>query len=553
MGKKRNNASRLAGRRYGPYDFEAMASNTALPMLPQLVPSQVCFGCTVCCRFPEADSFLRPYFTDEEVHRAVAAGVNRSSFPDPSGTQVKLVPHPNGEGFICPAFDPDTSHCTIYAVRPLDCQIYPFALMWNQTHTEVMLGWDSKCPFLPEGTEHRALANRQGGDESISGSTDDPANLKALASSPALDTYAVQIAELVERDATLAAIAAHPRLIGPFQEDVVVLRTLPVLTRRLTVTGVPRSLLLTSLSIRDRQKFDAICAAYETALGAYAFAWHFIWKDLFAYSYAKISNHFCLFAQYADGIYMPLPPLLMDTRHSSLVTRHGDASLVAAVEGCFDFMRERNGGSAVSRIENVAEGQRCTFEGLGYRVAAKDPDYVYRTTDLVTLAGDRYKAQRAAVNQFRRLGHVRMEPYCLDQRDACLRLLHDWAEQKRARGLDEPARHMLEDSMPAHRQALTYFEELGLRGSVVRVGEAIRGYTFGYDRSPKVFCILLEVADRSIHGLAQFLFQKTCEEAQQRNVEYVNALDDSGLADLAKTKQAYHPVELVASYVVTEN
>ena len=506
-------------------------------MLPQLVPSQVCFGCTVCCRFPEADSFLRPYFTEQEVARAITAGVDRSSFPHSSGTQVRLVPHPTGEGFICPAFDPETSHCTIYAARPLDCQIYPFALMWNETHSKVVLGWDRKCPFLNDGHGQWGMGNGQ----------------DTHASRGEMDNYAARIAEMLERDDILATVKSHPRLIGPFQDDVVILRTLPVLTRHLTVASPPASLLLTPLSVLDRQRFEALCAAQENALGAYAFAWHFIWKDLFAYSYAEIFNHFCLFADYADGVYMPLPPLLMGGSHSPPGACHGDASFAAAVEGCFDFMSRRNGGSAVSRIENVAESRRSIFNQLGYRLAAKDPDYLYRTTDLVTLAGDRYKAQRAAVNQFRRMGNFRMEPYEPRQQEACLRLLHDWTEQKRSRGLDAPARQMLEDSIPAHRQALTSFKELGLRGSVVWVGEAIRGYTFGYDRSSKIFCVLLEVADRSIHGLAQFMFQETCKEAQRRNMEFVNALDDSGLADLAKTKRAYHPVELVPNYVVAKS
>ncbi len=38
-----------------------------LPMVPQLVPSKTCLTCEVCCRFPEADIFLRPYFTAEEI------------------------------------------------------------------------------------------------------------------------------------------------------------------------------------------------------------------------------------------------------------------------------------------------------------------------------------------------------------------------------------------------------------------------------------------------------------------------------------------------------
>src|SRR5437868_9945275 len=31
--------------------------------LPQLVPSRTCLQCDVCCRFPDPDSSLRPYFT----------------------------------------------------------------------------------------------------------------------------------------------------------------------------------------------------------------------------------------------------------------------------------------------------------------------------------------------------------------------------------------------------------------------------------------------------------------------------------------------------------
>ena len=101
-----------------------------MPLL-QLVPSRVCLQCDVCCRFPEAGSFLRPYFTAEEIQRAVARGINPAHFPDPNGSQVSVVPNPSGEGYLCPAFDPATSHCRIYDDRPLDCQIYPLAVMWG--------------------------------------------------------------------------------------------------------------------------------------------------------------------------------------------------------------------------------------------------------------------------------------------------------------------------------------------------------------------------------------------------------------------------------------
>jgi len=91
---------------------------------------------------------LRPFFTGDEIRAAVAAGLTPELFPTTEGTQIDLVPNPAGEGYVCPAFDTETSHCRIYEVRPLDCRLYPFALMWDAERTHVLLGWDTKCPYM---------------------------------------------------------------------------------------------------------------------------------------------------------------------------------------------------------------------------------------------------------------------------------------------------------------------------------------------------------------------------------------------------------------------
>src|ERR1043165_6688290 len=113
---------------------KATLVSTAPRILPQFVPSSACFTCEVCCRFPDPDSELRPYFTGEEIVRALAHGLDAAAFPDAGGTQVALVPDARGEGFRCPAFDRATGACRIYEYRPLDCQLYPLALMWDADH-----------------------------------------------------------------------------------------------------------------------------------------------------------------------------------------------------------------------------------------------------------------------------------------------------------------------------------------------------------------------------------------------------------------------------------
>jgi len=516
-----------------------MPRSKLLPMatLPQLVPSRACFSCDVCCRFPEEDSFLRPYFTAEEIHGAVSHGLDPAHFSKPTGCQVTLVPDPSGEGYLCPAFDPSTSRCRIYDSRPLDCQLYPLALMWSADGSEVLLGWDSKCPFLHDPVTRNALRVTGGG--------------------LSIEAYADRIASLIERDETIGTLVRHPRLIGPFQEDVVVLQPLPRLTERLSVARetvnvkreapqplTPHPLRLMDLTFTDRTKLEQVCAHVDTPLAHYAFAPHVVWRECFSYRWAEAAGCFCLFAEYADGVFMPLPPLA--SRHASRVTRH-------VMETCFAVMRERNKGTAVSRIENIPEELKPAFESLGYRLVPKDPDYLYRASDLAGLVGDRYKSQRAACNRFVRVyATAKLEAYQEADSDECLALFRNWAAQKQQEPCDELASHMLSDAESAHREALVQPEALGLVGRVVRVGAAIRGYTFGYRRSASVFCVLFEVADRTIPGLAQFMFKELCREAAGEGYKFVNAMDDSGLPSLARSKRAYHPVQLVTSFIATE-
>lgn len=496
------------------------AERARLRVLPQIVPSHVCLRCDVCCRFPEPDSGLRPYFTDDEIRRAVEAGLPPAAFADASGGQVRVVPNPLGEGYLCPAFDPATSHCRIYEARPLDCRLYPFALMWSADGREVLLGWDAKCPFLREGGGHEA------------------------------EVRAAEVAALLEAEDSLDELAAHPRLIGRFQEDVVVLRLLPRLTARLRpaassaprVPASPSSVVLAPLALDDRARFERAVAAIETPLGAYAFPYHFIWRRVLAYSSAELHGHLCLFAESPDGLFMPLPPLPIG---------EGTETFPAAIEACFAVMRARNGDSAVSRIENVAEELVPRFLAAGCQVAPKDADYLYRAEDLVRLAGDRYKSQRAACNRFARGGRFAVAPYRERDREACLALYRRWAAQREARGLSAAARHMLEDSASAHDEALTHAEALGLTGLVIRVEGAIAAYTAGYRRAPAVFCVLLEVADRSLPGLASFLFRECCREAAAHGAALINTLDDAGLPGLAASKRAYHPLRLASSFIAT--
>ena len=490
--------------------LESEPSVTAPKTLPQLVPSSACFRCDVCCRFPEAESFLRPYFTPEEITAAVASGVPAASFPHTSGSRITLVQNPTGEGYVCPAFDVTTSRCGIYEARPLDCQLYPLALMWDATQEQVLLGWDTKCPFVRDEVPR------------------------------AITAHAERVTSLLATEAMIERVVANPCLIGRFQDDVVVLKSLPQLAARLMLQRVdPR---LHPLTLSDAPRFvralEQANVLSPDAPAAYAFPYHYVWTSRLPYWWMESRETFFLFVQSPDGWFIPLLPL-------------GPRPLDQTAEEAFMLMRQWNGPSPVSRIENVMGLQKQALEGAGLQCRRKDGDYLYKAEALAALAGDHYKSQRALCNRVEREQVIVTEPYRESHGAACRSLYELWAAQKQDGNLDPMGTLLLEDAKSAHGRVFAEHERIGLSGTVAIAEDTIVAYTFGYWLTPRTWCVFLEVADRSIAGLAQWLFRETCRDAIKQGATYINAMDDGGLPGLRKAKLAYRPTAVIDNWVIT--
>jgi Fe-S-cluster containining protein len=171
-----------------------------------VVPPAWCIDCDVCCRFPEKNSFLAPYFTPEEIVAATEildrVGMGLLSGKPKTGCTIILIPYL--EGYICPAFDPATTQCKIYDARPIDCKLYPFAILWDPSGKEVLLGVDTKCPFVTEHAEDGLLKEAS-----------------------------LEIASAIESPPLLDILASNRDLTGPYQDDVIPLFTLKGLTSRI--------------------------------------------------------------------------------------------------------------------------------------------------------------------------------------------------------------------------------------------------------------------------------------------------------------------------------
>ena len=272
----------------------------------------------------------------------------------------------------------------------------------------------------------------------------------------------------------------------------------------------------------------------QAELSRYAVAPHYIWRNFFDFYWTIIDDQFCLFANQDGDYFMPILPMGVSLNQN-------------VIQQAYGFTLEANRAKQIARIENVPEGFIPFFQQMGFRSVRKETEYLYETDALVELKGDRYKSKRASYNALiRNYPAAQLQPYQPAHLPDCLALYKSWQQERGARVHDDIYRAMLEDSRHSHRAALMNYEELGLIGRIVFIDGGLKGYTFGYHLTSEIFCVLFEVTDLEIKGLAQFLFREFCRE--QAAYRWINTMDDSGLENLKRVKLSYRPVKQLSSY-----
>jgi len=115
------------------------------------------------------------------------------------------------------------------------------------------------------------------------------------------------------------------------------------------------SITLHPLKISDRLKvhqcLTATALGGNTPLANWAFPPHYVWKDVLPYFWSEVDGWWCLFAEHADGLFMPLPPQGPKPR----VGAPPSGSLQDVLTQVMTFMDTKNNNTQTSRIENIPE------------------------------------------------------------------------------------------------------------------------------------------------------------------------------------------------------
>ena len=407
-------------------------------MLKQIITSKICLSCDVCCRFLDENASLSPIFLPHEITPKVKPNLDKSG-------RAKLKPC--DRLYVCSFFKTKNNKCSIYSKRPLDCRLYPFAIMFDEKREHIVLGIDKLCPFSANPAYQDSIKN-----------------------------YFHYLVDLLEQKEFASLIARNPEFIGVFQEDVAQFSSLDTLTK--LIVSNPGKNGFKEISLEDKPEFDSFFGKTGVWDSGSNFVNLYIWKE----------------------------------KNPAWWKKTGDA---------FEILLETD------------------FGYMDFSSLKKFPDYIYLRKDLAELKGDKYKHKRASCNYFAKNYKFQYLAYEPKMKNDCLKLFSKWTAGRKKAFSDLYYNKLLEDSFSCHKLAMENFKELGLTGRVIKIRGKIAAYTFGFEITKDMFCVLLEVCDLKFKGIAEFIFREFAKEMIRYS--YINTMDDSGLENLRISKLSYHP------------
>lgn len=288
------------------------------------------------------------------------------------------------------------------------------------------------------------------------------------------------------------------------------------------------------IELEDRDVVHPILWAYQPDTSELTFTNLFIWRGHYGFSWSLAGECMFLVASPPGEEPFAFPPIGPGSR----------------ADKAFEVLRwlKEDRGVKKPRIER-ADG-RLVSELSGDKRFTAEPlrdhfDYVYKTEDLIQLAGGAYRSKRNHINYFLRSYSYTYEELSTKHLAACLDMTGSWCEVRRC-GEDLN----LLGEWDAIREALTNFRSLELKGGVILVDNHVEAFTLGERLNNDTAVVHIEKANTEIRGLYAMINQQFCEK-QWKGTPHINREQDLGEPGLREAKLSYNPAHLREKYRIT--
>lgn len=286
--------------------------------------------------------------------------------------------------------------------------------------------------------------------------------------------------------------------------------------------------------IEDREWVQPILTAAEGMGNEFAFGTLFLWSEAYSCRICRHGDFIFVCYNYGSGEDLYTYPI-------------GRGDLREALELLEKDAQERN---VPFRLWGLSREDCEELEGevpgrFQYQPFRDDFDYIYRTQDLIQLAGRKYHGKRNHLSQFSRNFSWSYEDISPENFEDVRAVALEWARQN-----DPETAGGLTQENGAIFKALEYFAPLKLSGGLIRVEGKPAAFTIGEEINPCCFVLHFEKALEGYLGL----YTVINHEFASRNLsqyEYVNREEDMGIEGIRKAKLSYRPALLLEKYVAS--
>jgi hypothetical protein len=175
-------------------------------------------------------------------------------------------------------------------------------------------------------------------------------------------------------------------------------------------------------------------------------------------------------------------------------------------------------------------------------------DYVYRTSDLAELKGNKYSKKRNLISQFTKeylqKGRVCMVPLTQELATECIQFLNEWCEE---RNCDAYQKEELACERQAALNTIENLDVFSSQGLLLRIDGKVCAFGIGSYLTAAMGVLHFEKAFSRIKGLYQY-FDSQCARLLFNGYVFVNKESDMNVPGLAKAKRSYFPVMRIKSY-----
>ena len=287
-----------------------------------------------------------------------------------------------------------------------------------------------------------------------------------------------------------------------------------------------------NLSLKDKAFLDMLFKQMQPQISELTFTNLYVWKDAEPVQLTRVNETVLLRRKrIGDGKNVFLPPLEREPI-LGVLRRMKDATI------------DRHSEMLLYGIDSE-QGRQLGLEGYRVEPDRDDWDYVYLTSDLAYLQGDKYHSKRNFVT--RCLSNYKCEYKKIDSPvvNDCLQLQTEWCDLRKCGSVPG-----LEAENKAIKTIFDNYDQLGVSGGAIYVDGRLEAFTLAEALNNDAAVIHFEKANPEIIGLYQLTNQWFCQNAL-RTYRYVNREQDLGIPGLRKAKLSYHPHHMVEKYIAT--